>query len=584
MDFFRKVLASCLGTSIALIILTFSGFFLFGILVSSMDKDSKVIVTNNSVLEINLGSPVKDYVPVSDNPLDKLFDDDKLQLSSIINAIENAKYDDKIKGISILNLIVNAGIAQTQAIRNKLVEFKETGKFITAYADFYTSKNYYLSSVADSIYVTPYGGVDFKGLSSERLFYKDFQEKYGVKMEVIRHGKYKSAVEGYLNNKMSDANREQISSFLNSIWSEIIEDISISRNKTVDELNLIADDLLARSSKLAVANGMLDGAIYQDEYADRLDILVGDTAVETVSLEDYIATGKGRMRSISSNKIAVLYAQGDILYGKGDETYIGQESMIKAIRKVKDNDGIKAVVLRVNSPGGVALTADLIWRELELLKKEKPLIVSMGNLAASGGYYIAANADKIFAEPTTITGSIGVFGTIPNFSELIGNIGINAEQVSTNKNSIGYTPYEPMTKEFYDVTKEGVEMVYKMFLDRVAKGRNMTMEEADAVAQGRVWTGKEAKEIGLVDELGNLDDAVAYAAKMAEITEYKTTSYPRFENNLEDSFKSFPFMNMKDNMIKEELGEVNYKIYKEVEKMSKIKGIQARLPYNIDIK
>lgn len=584
MDFFRKVLASCLGTSIALIILTFSGFFLFGILVSSMDKDSKVIVTNNSVLEINLGSPVKDYVPVSDNPLDKLFDDDKLQLSSIINAIENAKYDDKIKGISILNLTVNAGIAQTQAIRNKLVEFKETGKFITAYSDFYTSKNYYLSSVADSIYVTPYGGVDFKGLSSERLFYKDFQEKYGVKMEVIRHGKYKSAVEGYLNNKMSDANREQISSFLNSIWSEIIEDISISRNKTVDELNFIADDLLARSSELAVANGILDGAIYQDEYADRLDVLVGDTAVEIVSLEDYIATGKGRVRSISSNKIAVLYAQGDILYGKGDETYIGQESMIKAIRKVKDNDGIKAVVLRVNSPGGVALTADLIWRELELLKQEKPLIVSMGNLAASGGYYIAANADKIFAEPTTITGSIGVFGTIPNFSELIGNIGINAEQVSTNKNSIGYTPYEPMTKEFYDVTKEGVEMVYKMFLDRVAKGRNMTMEEADAVAQGRVWTGKEAKEIGLVDELGNLDDAVAYAAKMAEITEYKTTSYPRFENNLEDSFKSFPFMNMKDNMIKEELGEVNYRIYKEVEKMSKIKGIQARLPYNIDIK
>ena len=584
MDFFRKVLASCLGTSIALIILTFSGFFLFGILVSSMDKDSKVTVTNNSVLEINLGSPIKDYVPVSDNPFDKLFDDDKLQLSSVINAIENAKYDDKIKGISILNLTVNAGIAQTQAIRNKLVEFKETGKFITAYADFYTSKNYYLSSVADSIYVTPYGGVDFKGLSSERLFYKDFQEKYGVKMEVIRHGKYKSAVEGYLNNKMSEANREQISSFLNSIWSEIIEDVSISRNKTIDELNFIADDLLARSSELAVANGMLDGAIYQDEYTDRLDILVGDTEVNLVGLEDYIATGKGRIRSISSNKIAVLYAQGDILYGKGDETYIGQESMIKAIRKVKDDDGIKAVVLRVNSPGGVALTADLIWRELELLKKEKPLIVSMGNLAASGGYYIAANADKIFAEPTTITGSIGVFGTIPNFSELIGSIGINAEQVSTNKNSIGYTPYEPMTKEFYDVTKEGVEMVYKMFLDRVAKGRNMTMEEADAVAQGRVWTGKEAKEIGLVDELGNLDDAVAYAAKMAEITEYKTTSYPRFENDFEDSFKSFPFMNMKDNMIKEELGEVNYKIYKEVEKMSKIKGIQARLPYNIDIK
>lgn len=583
MNFFRKVLASCLGTVIAIILLNIIGFFIFGLIVSSIDKSEKVTIKNNTVLEINLGDAVKDYAPKSDSPFDKLFEEDNYQLSEIINAIENAKNDDKVKGISILNLNVNAGISQTQTIREKLVEFKTTGKFITAYADFYTQKNYYLSSVADSIYVTPYGGVDFKGLSSERLFYKDFQEKYGVKMEVIRHGKYKSAVEGYLDNKMSDANREQISSFLNSIWSEFVEDIAISRNKTVEELNLIADDLLARNSTIAIENNMLDGAIYKDQYEEILNNFIGDDA-NIVSLEDYIDTGKGRIKSSASNKIAVLYAQGDILYGKGDETYIGQESMIKAIRKIRDNDKIKAVVLRVNSPGGVALTADLIWRELEILKEEKPLVVSMGNLAASGGYYIACNADVIYAEPTTITGSIGVFGTIPNFSELAGNLGINAEQVATNKNSIGYTPFEPMTKDFYDVTKEGVEQVYTTFVNRVAAGRNMSFDEVDAVAQGRVWTGKEALEMGLVDVLGNLDDAIEEAAQLADVSDYKTTSYPRYKKDFEDSFKGFPFMNVKENMLKEELGEANYKAYKKIQKISELKGIQMRLPYDIDIR
>ena len=583
MNFFRKVLASCLGTTLAIILITFLGFFLLGLVASSLGDTDKVTVKGNSVLEINLANAVNDYAPTSDSPFDKLFEDDQYQLSEIINAIENAKNDDNIKGISILNLTVNAGMSQAQTIREKLVDFKESGKFITAYADFYTQKNYYLSSVADSIYVTPYGGVDFKGLSSERLFYKDFQEKYGVKMEVIRHGKYKSAVEGYLDNKMSDANREQISSFLTSIWSELVDDIAISRNKTVEELNLIADDLLTRNATLAIENGMLDATIYKDQYEEVLNTFVGDEA-KTVSLEDYIDTGKGRIKSSATNRIAVLYAQGDILYGKGDETYIGQESMIKAIRKIRDDKKIKAVVLRVNSPGGVALTADLIWRELEILKKEKPLVVSMGNLAASGGYYIACNADVIYAEPTTITGSIGVFGTIPNFSELAGNMGINAEQVATNKNSVGYSPFEPMTKEFYDVTKEGVEQVYTTFVNRVAKGRDMTFEEVDAVAQGRVWSGKEALEIGLVDVLGNMNNAIEAAAELAEISDYKTTSYPRYKKDFEDSFNTFPFMNVKENLLKEELGEENYKAYKQVRKMSQLKGIQMRLPYEIDIK
>ena len=583
MNFFRKVLASCLGTTLAIILITFLGFFLLGIIASSFGNNDKVTVTSNSVLKINLEDAVKDYVPTTDDPFSKLFEEDNFQLSEVINAIENAKYDDNIQGISIEGGFINAGVSQTQAIRNKLVEFKETRKFITSYADFYTQKNYYLSSVADSIYVTPYGMVDFRGLSSERLFYKDFQDKYGVKMEVIRHGKYKSAVEGYLDNKMSDANREQISSFLNSIWSEFVDDIAISRNMSVEELNVLADELQGRNSEIAVASNLLDGAIYQDQYNDVIEELAGNDFKE-VDIADYISTGKGRIKSTSSNKIAILYAQGNILYGKGDETYIGQETMIYAIRKIRDDNRVKAVVLRVNSPGGVALTGDLIWRELELLKQEKTLVVSMGNYAASGGYYIACNADKIFAEPTTITGSIGVFGTIPNFSGLVNNIGINAEQVSTNKNSIGYTPYEPMTQDFYDVTKEGVERVYTTFLDRVAEGRNMTYDQVDAIAQGRVWTGKEALEIGLVDELGSLDDAIAAAAELAELDSYKTSNYPRYKKDFEDSFKGFPFMSIKENMMEKEMGEENYKIYKEVQKMSQLEGIQMLLPYEIDIK
>jgi protease-4 len=583
MNFFRKVLASCLGTTLAIILITFLGFFLLGIVASSFGNTDKVTVTSNSILKINLEDAVKDYVPVTDDPFTMLFEEDSFQLSEVLNAIENAKYDDNIQGISIEGGFINAGISQTQAIRNKLVEFKDTGKFITSYADFYTQKNYYLSSVADSIYVTPYGMVDFKGLSSERLFYKDFQDKYGVKMEVIRHGKYKSAVEGYLDNKMSDANREQISSFLNSIWSEFVDDIAVSRNMSVEELNVLADELQGRDSDIAVASDLLDGAIYKDEYNEVLEELAGDE-YKSVNIADYISTGKGRIRTTSSNKIAILYAQGNILYGKGDESYIGQESMIKAIRKIKKDSKIKAVVLRVNSPGGVALTADLIWRELELLKQEKTLVVSMGNYAASGGYYIACNADKIFAEPTTITGSIGVFGTIPNFSGLAKNIGINAEQVSTNKNSMGYSPYEPMTKDFYNVTKEGIERVYTTFLERVAKGRNMTYDQVDEVAQGRVWTGKEALEVGLVDELGSLDDAIAAAAELAELDSYKTSNYPRYKKDFEDSFKGFPFMSIKENMMEKEMGEANYKIYKEVQAMSQLEGIQMLLPYEIDIK
>ena len=584
MKFLRNLLAAILGTLIALflILLIFAGIG------AAMGDDKKVEVKSNSVLTLKLDAQIQDYAPKSDNPFDELLgaNDSKMSLTKIINAIENAKTDDKIKGISIESLNLNTGIAQTQAIRNKLIDFKESGKFITAYADVYTQKNYYLSSVADSVFVNPVGMVDFHGLTSERMYYKDFQDKYGVKMEVIRHGKYKSAMEGFIANEMSEANREQTTSFLTSIWGEFLEDIGVSRNKTIEELNTIADNLGTRNVNLAMTNGMLDGAIYNDEYKTKLKQMTDvaeDKDLESVSMQDYISTGKGRLKSTASDKVAILYAQGEIKYGKGDETYIGQESINKALKKLRKDKKIKAIVLRVNSPGGSALASDLIWREIELTKKEKPVVVSMGNLAASGGYYIACNADKIYAEPTTITGSIGVFGAIPNLSGVAGNMGINAEQVSTNK-SPSYSAFEPLTQEFHDYVKGSIDAIYVTFVNHVSEGRDMTFEAVDAIAQGRVWTGKEALENGLVDELGNLDDAVEHAATLAEITDYKTTEYPRYKKDIKDAFKANPFMQSKEEMIIEEIGADNYRVYQELQSFAKMKGAQTRMPFTLEIK
>ncbi len=590
MKFLRELLAVILGVFIATGIMFVVFIAFVSASASAFGDEGKVTLKSNSVLELKLEKPIKDYAPKNSDPLEALFEmgDEKLGLNQIINAIENAKTDNDIKGISINTLFIKGGIAQTQAIRDKLLEFKESGKFVLAYADFYAQKNYYLSSVADSIFINPVGEVDFKGLASEILYLKDFEDKYGVKMEVIRHGKYKSAVEPFLTNKMSDANKEQISSFLNSIWTELITDIATSRNKTINELNAIADDLLARNPELAIENNMIDGELFHDEYENKLKTLISieaDDELNTITLDDYIATGKGRIKSTSSDKIAIVYAQGEIRYGEGDENYIGQDKIIEALQKVRKDDKIKAIVLRVNSPGGSALASDLIWRELEITKKEKPLVVSMGNYAASGGYYIACNADKILAEPTTITGSIGVFGMIPNVSELADRMGINAEQVGTNKQSLGYSPFEPMSDDFHKVVKESIEDVYTTFVNRVSKGRNMTFAQVDSIAQGRVWTGTEALENGLVDQLGSLEDAIEVAAELAEVTDYRITNYPRFKKDFKDAFKPFSFTKVaKENLLKEELGHEYYTIYKNIKQFSELKGIQARMPFVIEIK
>ncbi|MFI1771355.1 signal peptide peptidase SppA [Thalassobellus citreus] len=587
MNFFKRVLSTITGLFVFLIICFFGLIFLGALLGSNSEE--LVHVKDNSILELKLDFPIKDYagktvfkdLPVLDH-------DEKNGLFNIIDAINYAAIDDKIKGISIDNNFIDAGISQTKALRDALIKFKESGKFIVAYADIYTQKDYYLSSVADTIYMNPVGVLEFKGLSSERLYFKDFQEKTGVKMEVIRLGKYKSAVEPFLANEMSDNNREQITVYLNSLWNEIKHDVSLSRNISEERLNTIADSLLGRTSNLAKASGLIDKIAYHDEYINGIKQAIDvefDDDLKTVEIADYAELVASKLKANSSkNKIAVIYAEGDIIYGEGDENNVGQGSMSKSFKKARDDDKIKAIVLRINSPGGSALASELIWREIELTKKVKPVIVSMGNYAASGGYYIASNANKIIAEPTTITGSIGVFGMLPNGKELADNIGVNAEQVVTNKNAVSYSFFEPLNDEQRAFIKEGIIDVYGLFTKRVADGRNLTREQVENIAQGRVWTGTDALENGLVDELGGLDLALKYAAEATEIQDYKIKEFPVFEKDLDKILQDFGLVKAKETLLKEELGEENYKMLKQVKRMSEKKGIQLLFPFGTDIK
>lgn len=584
MKFLRNLFASIFGTLIAFGI----AFFLFLVVVAAFSETETVNVAENSVLELNLDVQVKDYAPKSEDPIDELLgvNDMKLGLNEILNAIENAKQDENIKGISIPSLAGNIGIAQLASIRATLQEFKEEGKFVYAYADVYDQKSYYLASVADSVFLNPYGEIAFSGLGSEVLFFKDLEDKSGIKLEVIRHGKYKSAVEPFLFNEMSSENREQISAFLHAIWKEILSDISESRNIEIADLNAIADNLSGRNSELALDSKLIDEAIYIDTYYERLKTALGISQsrnVSVVTIDDYMSTGKGRLRGTGSDRIAVIYAQGDIVYGKGSEELIGQELIINALRKARKSSSVKAIVLRVDSPGGSALASELIWREIELTKAEIPVVVSMGNLAASGGYYIACNADRIFASPTTITGSIGVFGVIPNIEKFADRIGINAEQVRTNKGAY-YSIFEPMSDKFRNVTKEGVEKVYTTFLERVSKGRSMSVEAVHEVAQGRVWSGTEALEKGLVDELGTLEDAVEYAAELVGIESYRIRNYPSYKIEFEDRFKAFPFAKSSSQILEEELGAENYKWFKQIKTVGSMRGVQARIPFLMELK
>jgi len=586
MNFLRNFLAAILGCMVAFGII----FIMFFVLVSLLGSDEDAVaINNNSVLEIQLQRPISDYTGTSEaNPFSGFFEESQ-GLDEILHAITVAKDDDRIKGISINNNFIIAGLAQTQTLRKTLMEFKTNGKFVYTYGDFYTQKDYYLASVADSIFINPVGVLGFKGLSSEVLFFKDLQEKTGVKMEVIRHGKYKSAVEPYLENEMSDANREQIKELIQSLWNSMVTDISSDRNISELDLNVIADTLGGRTPEYAKQSGLLDDIIFYDEYEQKLANALSverNEDIEYINLDDYTKYSNKKVLKSGKDKIAVIFAQGEIFYGEGGPDIIGQGIINKALIKARQDDNVKAIVLRVNSPGGSALTSDIIWREVELTKAIKPVVVSMGNVAASGGYYIAAGADIIFAEPTTITGSIGVFGTVPNVSELAKDIGINAEQVGTNANSVDYSLFEPMTETFRNQVQEGIEDTYETFLERVSEGRNISMAQADSLAQGRVWSGTDAKRLGLVDELGTLEDAIDAAADMVDLSSYGIKKYPKYKSGLERFMEDIggASAKTKENIIREEIGAEFYSILKEVRFVLEQKGIQARMPFTLNIK
>ena len=587
MSFIKRVLSTVTGIFVFLII-CFFGILLLGVLFSS-ESDDLVKVRSNSVLELKLDFPINDYAGKTkfvEYPF--LNEDKKNGLFNIIDAINYAETDDKIKGISIDNNFINAGISQTKALRGALDKFKASGKFVVAYGDIYSQKDYYLSSVADTIYLNPVGMMEFKGLYTERLYFKDFQEKSGFKMEVVRLGKYKSAVEPFLASEMSDNNREQISVYLNSLWNEMKLDISKSRSIPVDRLNRIADSLLARNPNLAKSSNLIDKIAYHDEYVNGMKYALGidsEKDLNLIEVADYSEYASNKLKAnYNKNKIAVIFAEGDIMYAEGEKGIVGHGAINRSLQKARKDDKIKAIVLRVNSPGGSALASELIWREIELTKKVKPVIVSMGDLAASGGYYIASNAHKIIAEPTTITGSIGVFGMLPNGKNLADNMGINAEQVVTNKNAVTYSFFEPLNTEQRRFIKEGILDIYDLFSKRVAEGRNLTREQVETIAQGRVWTGADAVKNGLVDELGGLDLALKYAAEAADIQEYKIKEFPVFEKNLDKMLEDLGLAKAKKTILAEEFGEENYKLLKEVKRLSQKKGAQLSFPFSTEIK
>ncbi|WP_418511731.1 signal peptide peptidase SppA [Corallibacter sp.] len=586
MNFLKRVLSTVVGIIVFLII-SFFGLIFLGALFGSVDNNI-VQVRTNSVLELQLDFPINDYAGKTNfKEYTFLNENEKNGLFNLIDAINYAATDNNIQGISITNNMVDAGISQVSALRKALLNFKESGKFIVAYADIYSQKDYYLSSVADTIYLNPAGMMEFKGLYSEQLYFKDFQEKTGVRMEVVRLGKYKSAVEPFLESEMSENNREQIYSYLNSLWSTLKSDISESRDIPVESLHQIADSLLARTPKLALKSGLIDRIGYYDEYLNGIKNAVGISSSDNlrfITIEDYAEHAATKLGSkYSKNKIAVIYAQGEIIYGEGDQTTVGQGAVNRALESARNDDRVKAVVLRVNSPGGSALASELIWREIELTKQVKPVIVSMGDLAASGGYYIASNANEIIAEPTTITGSIGVFGVLPNGKELADNLGINAEQVVTNKNAVTYSFFERLDDNQRAYIKEGVLDIYELFSTRVSQGRNLTREQVETIAQGRVWTGQEALNIGLVDQLGGLDLAIQRASEYAQIEDFTIKELPVFEKDLDKMLQDFGLVKAKETILKEEMGAENYETYKRIKALTQKKGIQLLFPYSTNI-
>ncbi len=589
MNFFKRFIASFFAVIAAF---WFMGIVLVLIIAGLGSADVAPSVANASVLKIALNRPIVDYKGGSGDDPFSVFFEETIALDEVVSAVQAAAEDDRISGISFETPFFLGGWSQAETLRNALIEFKSSGKFIYAYGDSYSQKSFYLSSVVDSLFVTPTGFVDLRGLSSELTYYKSFQEKSGLRMEVIRHGKYKAAVEPYLNDAPSKENIEQIQELIDGLWDEVGAQMADQLEVSKADFEGWVNDLATRDLEEAKELGLIGGLIYEDQYEDALKRAVGaskndlsaSSKLNIISSSSYFKTIKSTPID-SSDRIALVYAQGSILYGEGSPTIMGQETMNKALQSAREDRNIKAVVLRINSPGGSALTSDLIWREVEKTAKEKPVVVSISDVAASGGYYIATPATYIIAQPTSITGSIGVFGTLPNASELAEQWGVSSYTLSTHERSATYSPLRPLSDTFRAELTEGIEQTYQTFLERVASGRSMSIESVDAIAQGRVYLAPKALELGLVDEIGTLDDAINKAAELAAIDEFKLREYPRYKSDFERLLGDLPAASL--SIISSQLPSIvsDYLIFWETVggENNDYNRIQARLPFDLKI-
>lgn len=587
-EFFKFVFASMVGFFLSFFVVFILLIVIVAAIVSTAGSDGKVRVTSNSVMHVSLDYPIKERT--DKNPLAEFsfmgFESKKtLGLNEILAGIDQAKSDDHIKGIYLDVSTLSAGFATIEEIRNALIDFKKSGKFILAYSEVYTQGAYYLATAADKIYLNPEGMIDFRGLSSEIMFFKGSLDKLGIEAQIIKVGTYKSAVEPFIMDKMSEPNRQQVTSFLGSMYDHFLSEISKSRKIPKNTLFSIADSAKIREPKDAMVYKMIDGLKYKDEVLDELKTMTGiekKKDLKSISIEEY-APEENKEKAASSNRIAVIYANGEITSGEGNDATIGSDRISRAIRKARTDDKVKAIVLRVNSPGGSALASDVIWREMVLAKKVKPVIVSMGDVAASGGYYIACAADSIFAQPNTITGSIGVFGIIPNMQKFFNDkLGITFDGVKTGRFADLGTVTRPMSDGEKMIFQLQVNKVYSTFTQKVAEGRKKSQAYIDSIGQGRVWSGNEALQNGLVDRLGNIEDAIASAAKKANLKDYKIVSYPEQIDPLKSLFDDSADK-VRLYFVKNELGN-NFVYYDQLKSAINLSGVQTRLQYNITIK
>lgn len=586
----KQFLKFTLATIVGIIITTFLGvLILFGV-IGAIAGASETVTTlkPNSVYQLDLEGILVDRS--EEDPFSAAFAEamgqtavKSIGLDDVLANIEKAKNDDNIVGIYLKGGSLSGGFASIKEIRNALIDFKKSDKFVVAYADNYSQKMYYLVSVANKIMINPQGMLELKGLSAETMFFKKTLDKLGIEMQIVKVGTYKSAVEPLINTKMSDANREQVTVYMGSIWKTFLKDVSASRNIPVEQLNGFADEMMMFQPTVKTKEyALVDSLVYIDE----VDSILRSAAKGLEEDDKLVFVKHSAMTKLpdtskyDKNKVAVIYAIGDITDMDGEG--IVAKDMVEIINNVAKDSAVKAVVFRISSPGGSAYASEQIWHALTNLKAKKPLIVSMGDYAASGGYYIACMADKIVAEPNTITGSIGIFGVIPNIKGLNEKIGLTYDGVKTNKMSDAISVNRPFSPEERDLMQNYVNRGYELFVKRCADGRKMTTDQIKAIAEGRVWTGEDAMKIGLVDKIGGLKDAIKLAVVKAKLKTYNISEYPVKESFEAKFMKSFT-QDMETRFVKAQLGE-QYNLFKQVRNLDKINGIQARLPYDLNIR